>query len=276
MNRVFSKRIAFTIFLDCDEYKAPNLEKFTYLLYCLETCPTTGRKHIQGFAVTKAAMRLKAIQDALGYTCHIENCKGTPQQNYDYCTKEGKILLEHGKLPESTQGKRNDIVAVNEIFKSGQNPNVSQLIDMGITSAPALKIYEKLQSLQKPKFRDITVYWFYGPSGTGKTHAAYEILDEMDYWVKPSRTRFYDGYTGQQTVLFDDLRPNSIGFTELLQLMDKYPCSVDAKGTPSIPWCCTTLIITTIMHPDTFTPPIEDKKQLTRRITYLKNFAPEE
>lgn len=275
MNRVLSKRIAFTIYPDdLDAITQPDTLPFSYLLYGLETCPTTGRTHIQGFAVCKSAMRIKAVQTALGYPCHIENCKGTPQQNYDYCTKDGKIILEYGTLPQSTQGKRNDIAAVNQIFKSGENPNLSQLIDMGITSAPALKIYEKLQSLQKPKFRDITVYWFYGPSGSGKTHAAYELVEGMDYWVKPTRTRFYDGYTGQLTVIFDDLRPSAIGFTELLQLMDKYPCTVDAKGSPSVPWCCTTLIITTILHPDQFTPHSEDKNQLTRRITYLKNFSP--
>jgi len=55
----------------------------------LETCPTTGRKHIQGyleFASKKRPMPLLAEHLP---NAHWEVARGKREQNYVYCTKEG-------------------------------------------------------------------------------------------------------------------------------------------------------------------------------------------
>lgn len=55
-----------------------------------ETCPQTGRKHIQGFLKFKVKSRpiekLKWEPEI-----HWEKCKGSQEQNIEYCSKEGNF-----------------------------------------------------------------------------------------------------------------------------------------------------------------------------------------
>lgn len=54
-----------------------------------EKCPETGRLHYQGFLELVSPMRFNAIKGILRCdSAHLEKRKGTPQQAWDYCTKE--------------------------------------------------------------------------------------------------------------------------------------------------------------------------------------------
>lgn len=77
----------------------------TYLVYGKET-GESGTPHYQGFVIFHERKRLPALRAILP-RAHWEVARGTPQQAADYCKKEGDFE-EHGTLPTSTQGKRND------------------------------------------------------------------------------------------------------------------------------------------------------------------------
>lgn len=54
-----------------------------------EKCPETGKSHYQGFAMLTKVMRFAAIKkELLCDSAHVEKCRGTPQQAWDYCCKE--------------------------------------------------------------------------------------------------------------------------------------------------------------------------------------------
>jgi len=58
-------------------------------IFGIESCPTTGKKHLQGFMALKKKMRISEI--LLPNNPHYEPCKGTEEQNYKYCSKDGTV-----------------------------------------------------------------------------------------------------------------------------------------------------------------------------------------
>lgn len=79
--------------------------KCTYLIVGRETAPRTGTPHLQCFIAFAERQRFSDVRLLLP-TCHLESCRGTPQQNREYCTKCGDYL-EYGSLP-SGPGRRSD------------------------------------------------------------------------------------------------------------------------------------------------------------------------
>lgn len=56
-------------------------------IYGLEICPTTNRKHLQLFFSLKKAMRITELK--IPGQPHLDDCKGTEEQNIIYCKKDG-------------------------------------------------------------------------------------------------------------------------------------------------------------------------------------------
>ena len=58
--------------------------------------------------------------------------------------------------------------------------------------------------------KKVEVKWFWGPTGSGKTYTAYQIVQERklqdDLWVSADTCKWFDGYGGQKAVIFDDIR----------------------------------------------------------------------
>lgn len=63
-------------------------DRMTYFAYGKETCPTTGRDHLQAFAYSENTMRITQWKKIFP-TAHIEKMKGTFMDNVDYCSKQG-------------------------------------------------------------------------------------------------------------------------------------------------------------------------------------------
>jgi hypothetical protein len=91
-----------------------------------------------------------------------------------------------------------------------------------------------LQELIAPVISERTerpfVAWIYGKTGVGKTRFVFDhakdrgktiyVKDETDWW---------NGYTGQDIILFDDFR-GQIKFNVMLRLLDWYPYQGQIKG----------------------------------------------
>ena len=69
--------------------------------------------------------------------------------------------------------------------------------------------------------------WIYGPSRTGKsTHARDKYSDHFD----KQQNKWFDGYTGQKTIILDDLDQDVLGH-HLKRWMDVHPCNGECKGS---------------------------------------------
>lgn len=65
-------------------------------MYGYEICPTTQKKHLQGFIHLKKPMRITELR--LPGNPHLEPTVGTEEQNIRYCAKEKKVV-KGGKWP---------------------------------------------------------------------------------------------------------------------------------------------------------------------------------
>ena len=69
----------------------------------------SGTPHLQGYSIFESQVRFSTVKSRLGTNrLHLEVSRGSPQQNKDYCTKDGNFE-EFGVLPETNQGRRTDL-----------------------------------------------------------------------------------------------------------------------------------------------------------------------
>ena len=144
-----------------------------FIAWGLETCPTTGKKHHQGFVQFERAKSIKAAAKALG-KAHVEVMMGNFEQNEKYCSKEGKLT----KLGDfKKRGQRSDIMEVKKMIDEGAplQECFEEHFATCRNSFNYMRIYKNgLQRKKAKLFRrlETTVYW--GPTGTGKTKKAVE------------------------------------------------------------------------------------------------------
>lgn len=81
-----------------------NKLKCSYLVYGHEYAPTTGTPHIQGYVFWKDAKSISAARKTLK-GADVRLCLGTPDQNYDYATKDLNNIFEKGTRPKTHNEK---------------------------------------------------------------------------------------------------------------------------------------------------------------------------
>lgn len=115
------------------------------------------------------------------------------------------------------------------------------------------------------------VFWFYGPTGTGKSLEAFERFPEA-YYKNPTN-KWWCGYDEHDAVVIDDYRRDLCSFGDLLRLFDRYPLSVESKGG-TMQFLARTIIITTPKSPRATWEGRTDEElnQLLRRIEHVKHF----
>lgn len=67
-----------------------------------------GTPHLQGYVILARSQRLSYLRNSLSARAHFEKARGSPEDNYDYCTKGGDFD-EFGTLPRTGQGRRSDL-----------------------------------------------------------------------------------------------------------------------------------------------------------------------
>lgn len=126
-------------------------------------------------------------------------------------------------------------------------------------------------SLLPPIFRhNICVFWLYGPTGTNKSRISYKLLNNNTF-IKESKTKWWHNYLGEKHAIIDDFTPKSIDVQYLLRWFDRYPCSVESKGSTCY-LQTQFIIVTSNYHPDTVYAecPDESKSALLRRLKLYK------
>jgi hypothetical protein len=192
------------------------------LVFGYEVAPTTQTPHLQGYVAWDNPRSLDAFKTAISQKLHLEKTRGTPQQASDYCKKDGKFE-EFGELPR--QGERTDWCVAVEQIKSGTP--VEEVVESQPQLLPCIRALDayKAKTL-KPLNRDVEVIVIWGDSGSGKSRWAYD--NYPDLYSKPPG-KWWDGYTGQETILLDDYY-GYIPYTELLNVLDRYPYHAEIKG----------------------------------------------
>jgi len=238
-----------------------------YLIFGKEIAPTTNTPHLQGYVVFNDAKRFAAVHE-ICTRMHWEAAKGNHAQARDYCMKEDKNALIKDNLK---QGKRTDIdLAIDTLHNQGimgvvhEHPREFVKFHSGFSKLAAYHIKHR-DPKDPPK-----IYWYWGVSGSGKTRAVYEA--EKDLWCSGKDLKWWDGYENQEAILIDDFRKDFCTFHELLRITDRYPYTVNVKGSTRI-LNSPRIYITSCYHPAAVYDTREDLTQLLRRITVIKRFG---
>ncbi len=252
---------------------------FRYAVAQFETCPDSGREHLQAYCETHYQVSLKTIKETLAPLLgqvHLESARGTPKEASDYCKKAqdgASDAFEFGEFKE--QGQRSDLAEVTQQITDG---SITRLRDI----PPSLYVrmdrgLEKLVNLHA-KPRDLgclpTVIWRYGPTGSGKSQSTHTELKHVDHYkYSPDQMGWFDGYDGHKTVWIEEFRASEFKLATLFNMLDGYECRLKVKGS-FIQLQADTFHINSPVHPrevyqNAFKGDEGKDAQLARRITKI-------
>lgn len=213
-----------------------------YLVCQKEVCPTSGRRHFQGYCELKDPKRYPAIKRLLECDwAHLEKRRGTNEQAREYCIKSESradpdgVPFEYGEF-KVTQGFRSDIAAAVEELKSGKTIGdiIDNHADVVVKYSRGLTlVQEHVQAAASRIIRsDLKVFVLTGPPGVGKTRYVYDQhgLESVYTLTQSSADRvWWNGYTTQPVLLIDDFY-GWIKWGEFLKVLDIYPLRLEVKG----------------------------------------------
>lgn len=201
--------------------------------------------HTHLFIYRVNQMRFSQIKK-LFPTAHIDYCRGTTQDNRNYIRKEGnyadslkaetnlkETFEEFGECPEERQGARNDLTELYDMIKDGMsdyeilevNPNYMKRLETIERTRQIVRFKEFKEKLRE----DIHVEYRYGASGTGKSRSIYDTYGFKNvYRITDSKYPF-DGYSGQDVIVFEEFYSSDWKFKDMLNLLDIYPISLPCR-----------------------------------------------
>lgn len=254
-----------------------------YTCYQPERGGLTGTTHLQGYVSFKHPRTLDGVRRLFHpLQPHCEARRGTEAQAIEYCSKAdtrdpeaGFGFTEHGTRPSGPgQGSRTDLAEIGRRLREGE-----ALREVAAAYPGDFIRYNRglvaFQNLFAPRRESKTiVHWYYGTTGTGKSHAARARFPDA-FWKSADNT-WWDGYDGKQDVVVDDYRPSFCKFSYLLNLFDEYPMNIQIKGG-MLQFAAKNIVITAPYHPRVMWASRTDEAlgQLLRRIEHIELFGEE-
>ena len=257
-----------------------NCIKISYLVMGKEV-GASGTPHIQGYAEFKGSQpSWSTVQKSLGGHAWFAPRKSKlPQTAADYCKEDGDFI-ERGVMCEpGHQATLNDLKEqIVEGIKPRQikweNPHLLHMFGRSIDEMYDIHNYEKKREWFT---RGI---WYWGPTGTGKSHKALEGYSRATHYISPGDGKWFDGYDGQEIFVINEYRGGmgEAGFTDLLQMCDWVPHWLSRRGREPIPFMAKLVIITSSMSPteifQTRVGSTDSIAQLERRFTVVNMAIP--
>lgn len=202
-----------------------------WIIFGKEVAPTTGTPHLQGAFVCANALRWTNITRMFP-GMWVQVMRGSPEQAADYCTKSDDDFYERGARPRPKGRAGGE--ANKRKWEEAKQKCVEGKIDE-IEASIYIPYYKSLLAIQAKHQRppepldDVCGIWYYGKTGTGKSHAAREEFPGA-YLKLP--TKWWCGYAGEDNVLVEDVDTSHALLGYGLKIWaDKYPFSVEVKGS---------------------------------------------
>ncbi len=268
----------FTIYA-IDEFKLNEAPPFRYACIANETCPDTGRLHLQGYIEFTRPCRRTQVQRILGVPlCHCAPRRGSRDSARNYCkdpTKVGFIQYKEYGSWVTTQGARTDLADAKRAIDDGISPDdfEDKFFSISARHGPWVQRYfARRLRLTTKHWRVVTTILYWGDTETGKTRKALEDAGE-DYYLLPipqNGTLWWDGYIGQKTLVIDEFY-GQIKYSMLLRILDGHPYQMPVKfGFTHGAW--TKVYMTSNTPWDEWYSTVPDVRALERRITQIVHF----
>ena len=260
--------------------KISEMKSVSYYCMADEVGGKTQTHHTHIFIYSSSAVRFSTIKRRFE-SAHIELAKGTSEQNRDYVFKEGKwednkeksntklpdTQEEWGEMPIERQGARNDLADLYDSIKSGlstyeileEYPDYLTKTDY-IEKTRQIIINEEF----KNKFRELTVTYIFGETGTGKSRS---VLEQYGYENVFRVTNYifggFDGYKGQDVIIFEEFS-SAFRIQDMLNYLDGYPLELPCRYANKIACYTKVYIISNIPLSQQYLPIQQNKPEVWR------------
>jgi len=233
-------------------------------IVCKEVGKECGTPHLHFSITFEKTYRLTGLKKLLPrWNLGITRDLGKART---YC-KKGGDFLEIGE--PSKQGKRTDLAVACELAKESMLKVAEEMPETFVKYHRGLQVLRNTLATGQKGFVKLEVIVMVGKPGCGKSSKARDLDPELYNMPEPMNgTLWFDGYDGQETILFDDYYGSWMKYHTLLQLLDGYPMSLPVKGgfTPKR-W--KRVILTSNKHPTQWYERSECDA-LKRRITSIE------
>lgn len=245
--------------------------RVTYLVFQREqgTCV-----HFQGYVHFFNPLGMKGVKRVLGCDwVHLEMARGSPRSNTEYCTKKDATYREGPWTfgTEPAPGKRNDL----DNFMSAVREGTIKNFDEAVTEMPGIaarytRFVDRVVAIGKRRTQPTEVEVLWGDAGQGKSRRAWEMYP--DAYPKPDG-KWFDGYKGEDVVIWDDFDDAQLPLGLWLKLCDRYPLQVEVKGG-YMPFVAKKIIFTSNISPDMWYPAANaaQRDAIKRRIVKVEEF----
>ena len=199
-----------------------------------------GTPHIQGYVYFDNQQTFSRMRILIGERAHLEKAKGSPRQNYDYCSKEGTVFASK-PLSELAYGKKADFETFYGDIQNGMGVEEFQekypkiwFYQRDKVSAAMNDVAMKFAESWNGNLQDKNV-WIWGETGLGKTRWAYSLVPTDQMLVK-NVNKWWDGFTAGATklVLIDEFPSIEQGgdmfCNHMKKWADRNPFSAECKG----------------------------------------------
>lgn len=225
--------------------------------------------HLQFFIQFDKQRALTWVKRNVHDKAHWEPARGNAKQNRAYCTKEDSRVhgpWEFGSI--TVQGQREGLERAIELVKAGAplRDIAEEQSYVWVHHGRGLMDLRKQLGLEadRRKFDEHgpEVWCLWGPSGTGKSRFVNRMWPEA-FWKIPNE-KWWDGYTGQETVILDDYKDGDMRLSDLQRLIDWYPLWVEVKGG-TIPMLAKRYVFTCNTHPSSWYRKADPHRTILRR-----------
>jgi hypothetical protein len=265
------------------------LEEDGYLQYAIfqrEKGEKSGIEHFQFYVNFKNARAFSWVKKTLPYGCHFKPMISTPQYCKEYCSKpDTRISENYYEVGEfMTQGKRSDLEKITEFLRQGISLRDLQKLfpTQCVMYGRQLKDFEQelLAEREENNFRNLTVNYIYGKTGTGKTKFVIDKHGYKNVWrIKFYDQRAFDKYHNQPVLVFDEYR-SQFKIADMLNYLDGYPLELPCRYFDKTA-CYTTVYIVSNIPLEQQYPNVQNDEPNTwqaflRRINNVYNFDDKE
>lgn len=229
------------VFTSFNEQPPEFSDSMIRLMYATETCPTTGKKHYQGYVSWTSGKSIKSSYKHLGKVW-CKPAKADFQASWDYIhgpyNKDGKhkpenpTFVMHGDPP--APGGRSDLKRVADLISSGDQ-TVDDVLE---NDKHMFHLYERtlnrIEDLRLEKMRRTwrtEVCWFYG-ANCGST---WDIPYNPAAYVH-GHTHWWDRYKLQEIVQFQNFTQDMASKNVLKSLMGSADLRLPRRYRACVPF----------------------------------------
>lgn len=228
--------------------------------------------HTHVFLCCKNQLRFSTLKNKFD-GAHFDMARGSAQENRDYVSKTGKwenskkqetsvegTFEEYGEMPVERQGRRNDLDDLLSMIRSGMSDY--DILEQDSSYMLNLDTIERTRQIlkqeeYKSKWRELTVTYMYGDTGTGKTRGVMEQYGYENVFRVTDSLHPFDNYRGQDVIVFEEFHSN-FKIRDMLNYLDGYPLELPCRYANKYACYTKVYIISNI-------PPSDQYEDLQRR-----------